>query len=417
MKKVVCVLMIMVMMFGICGCSRTQYEPVAKPVIGDGETYAYEEVELDDEFKSSTADFALELFRQTYKNGENSLVSPVSVLLALGMTANGANGDTLKEFEELLGQELTLNELNRYYATYKNMLAGTKKDGCTIANSIWVRDWSGLVVKEEFIKKNTTFYNAEIYKAAFDKSTVYDVNYWVSENTNGLIREIIKDEINPEIMMMLINALVFEGEWNKPYYENSVYDTDFTNINGEIETVEGMHGTEYSYIEDYNTKGFVKEYKNGYKCVIFLPNEDEDFDEYVASFSGEKYLNLINNISDDNVITMLPKFKYAYETNLNKTLQDMGLKSAFEPGKADFSGMFEANDQLDKMWISDVIHKTYIEMGEKGTKAAAVTAVMVAGNGAPMKDKEVICDRPFVYAIVDGETMLPVFIGSVSIIS
>lgn len=416
MKKVICALTVVCMLLSLCGCTRTPYEIQATPVTGEGETYEYVETNPDDKFKSFTADFAMELFTRTYKEGENSLVSPVSVLLCLGMVGNGAAEDTLKEFETVLGQELTMKELNQYYATYRKMLIETSNGDLSIANSIWIRDLTKFVVKEEFIKKNETYYNAQIYKAAFDGTTVNDINHWVKENTNDLIPRII-NELPANAMMVLMNALVFEGEWGKPYYENQVHNTEFTNANGRIENIEGMYGEESFYIEDENTKGFIKGYKSGYSFVAFLPKEDVNFDEYVTSFTGEKYLNLVNNRQFASVDTMLPKFKYSYETILNQTMMDMGLKNAFDSEKADFSGMFEANDEVNKLWISDVIHKTYIEVAEKGTKAAAVTTVIMEGNSMPQERKEVICDRPFVYAIVDGETMLPVFIGAISTIS
>ena len=128
---------------------------------------------------------------------------------------------------------------------------------------------------------------------------------------------------------------------------------------------------------------------------------------------------LVNNIQNEKTFTIIPKFTYDYEIKLNQTLMDMGISSAFDPKTADFSGMYEENDYVNDVHISDVIHKTHIEMGEKGTKAAAVTAVIMknGATAAPEEPKEVICDRPFVYAIVDGSTMLPVFIGSISTIS
>lgn len=416
MKKVICTLLVVCMLVGLCGCTKTPYESKAEKVPCPVDPYIYDEVDLNDNFKNVTADFSMELFGRTYKEGENSLVSPLSVMLCLGMVGNGVAEDTLKEFEAVLGQELTMEDLNLYYATYRNMLMETSKGDLSIANSIWIRDVSEFVVKTEFTKKNMTYYDAQIYKAPFDGTTVNDINNWVKDNTNGMIPGII-DELSPEAMMVLLNALAFEGEWVVPYYETQVNDTDFTNIQGKIETVEGMYGTERVYIEDENTTGFIKNYKNGFSFVVFLPDEDVDFDEYVAAFTGEKYLNLVNNAENVSVDTMLPKFKYSYEASLNKTMMDMGIKSAFDSAKADFSEMFEANDALNRLYISEVIHKTYIEVGEKGTKAAAVTAVIMDGNSMPLENKKVICDRPFVYAIVDGSTMLPVFIGSISTIS
>ena len=417
MKKVICVLMVVCMLVGLCGCTKTPYEVVARQITGDEETLEYVETNPDDKFKDATADFAAELFARTYAEGKNTLVSPVSVMLCLGMVANGASEDTLKEFEEVLGQDITMEELNQYYATYRKMLVNGSNKSVSIANSIWIKDWEKFVVKEDFVKKNETFYGAEIYQAPFDRTTVNDINHWVNENTNGMIPSII-NELSEDDLMVLINALAFEGEWVKPYYSDQVRDYNFTNINGKVEIADSLRCYEYAYIEDENTVGFVKDYTNGYKLVVFLPDKDVNFNEYVTSFTGEKYLELVNNIQHEKTFTIIPKFTYDYEIKLNQTLMDMGISSAFDYKTADFSRMYEENEEVKDVCISEVIHKTHIELGEKGTKAAAVTAVVMKNAGAaPEEPKEVICDRPFVYAIVDGETMLPVFIGSVSTIS
>lgn len=418
MKKVICTLMVVCMLVGLCGCTKTPYEVAARQITCDDENLVYVETNPDDEFKNATADFAAELFASTYEEGKNTLVSPVSVMLCLGMVANGASEDTLKEFEVALGQELTMEELNRYYATYRKMLVDSSEKSVSIANSIWINNWEKFVVKEDFIKKNETFYDAQIYQAPFDATTVTDINHWVKENTNGMIPSVI-DDLPPDSLMVLVNALAFEGDWVKPYYSDQVGDFNFINGNGQVEEGKGLGSYEYGYIEDENTVGFVKDYTNGYKLVVFLPDEDVDFDEYVTSFTGEKYLGLVDGIQEVKTFTLIPKFTYDYEIKLNQTLIDMGISSAFDPKTADFSGMYEENKDVKDVHISEVIHKTHIELGEKGTKAAAVTAVIMKNDGAVAFEecKEVICDRPFVYAIVDGSTMLPVFIGSISTIS
>ena len=418
MKKVICALLFVSMLVSLCGCTKTPYEAKAKQIVGCCDYIDFEEKLPDEKFKSVTADFAMELFTRTYKEGENSLVSPVSVMFCLGMVGCGASEDTLEEFEAVLGQELTMDELNQYYATYKSMLIETSNEDLSIANSIWVRDLAELNVKTEFIRKNETYYKAQIYQAPFDGTTVKDINHWVNENTKGMIPTVI-NELPPDALMVLVNALAFEGEWVKQYESTQVGDMIFNSANGKTADVKGLRGFEYAYIEDDNTTGFMKEYTNGYKLVVFLPDEGVDFEEYVTSFTGEKYLGLIHSVKDEETFTLIPKFTYDYEVNLNNTLEDMGLTTAFDYKTADFSAMYEENEYVSDVYISEVIHKTHIELGEKGTKAGAVTAVVMT-NGAtagPPDYKKVICDRPFVYAIVDGETRLPVFIGSISTIS
>ena len=247
----------------------------------------------------------------------------------------------------------------------------------------------------------------------FDGETLKDVNGWVNQNTDGMIKKII-NEISPGTMMMLINAVAFDAEWAKPYEKDDVEDVNFTDENGNVTKVRGMYDSLYSYLEDEDTVGFIKDYAEGYRFVVMLPkDENSDINEYIASLTGAKYMNLVNNEQTVKVNTMLPKFSYESSFNLNRTLNDMGIKDAFDMENADFSNIFEKNEVIENLYISDVLHKTYIEVAERGTRAGAATAVIVKDNGVALEEtKKVICDRPFVYAIVDEVNMLPIFIGA-----
>jgi serpin B len=226
-----------------------------------------------------------------------------------------------------------------------------------------------------------------------------------------MIEEIIK-EFNGAELMMLIKAIVFEVEWESIYYENMVWDTDFTTASGDVSTVQGMYSEERTYLKDENTQGFIKDYRGNYQLVALLPDEDVDIDTYVKEFTAEKYFELLDGKQEAKVDAMLPKFQYEYSVSMVSTLKKMGMEVAFDPNNADFTNMAECDRNI---YIGDVIHKTYIEMAEKGTKAAAVTAVIMDGNTMmPMEEiKEVHLDRPFMYMIIDERTKLPLFVGVV----
>lgn len=374
----------------------------------------------DSDFISSQMSFSVNLFKECYKdnNGENMLISPLSAIPALAMTANGANEATLKGMEEVLGGGMPIDSLNKYLKTYLGNLKSTDKDEFQMhmANSIWFRDDAErLTVEKEFLQTNQSYYGSEIYKASFDDSTVNEINGWVKENTHGMIDSIIQ-KLKPEDIMCLINALAFEAEWLDPYTTDQIHESAFTNADGKETTVEMMHSEENVYLLDNNATGFLKSYKGGkFSFGALLPNEGVSVEEYISSLTAESLLKTLTvNKVDCPVFAAIPKFKYDYSTELTEPLKNMGMADAFDAGSADFSKL--GKSQNGNIYISTVLQKTFIQVDEKGTKAGAATVVMIA-DGCAIADpepKSVVLDRPFVYMIVDNETGLPVFLGAVN---
>ena len=370
-----------------------------------------ETVELSEQFLRSTADFSIDLFKQSYTKGENSLVSPTSVYLALGMTANGAAGNTLKEFETLLGKyNLNIGHLNSYYNSLARKLATVESGKVSIANSIWYRNDERLDVKTDFLQANADYYNAAAYKADFDsEQTVKDINGWVKNNTGNLIDKII-DKINPNTIMYLINAVYFEDKWEKSYAKEQVRKGSFQLADGTKKSVDFMYSEEEGYLKDSNAQGFIKPYKNGkYSFVALLPNEGVSIDSYVASLSGESFINLLKNKSRDKVSAALPKFKSEYTIKLVEPLKKLGLEECFSDTKANFTKM--ATSKEGAIFIGDVLHKTFITVDDEGTKAGAVTKVEMQVKSVQLTHM-ITLNRPFVYAIIDNETKLPLFMGT-----
>jgi serpin B len=360
------------------------------------------------DFTSSMADFSIELFKKSITDKENSLVSPLSVMLALAMTANGADSGTLSQMEKLLGGDIPLTDLNGYLYSYVKELPSEDKSKLNIANSIWFRDI--LQVKPDFLQKNADYYNAQAYKSAFDAQTLQDINNWVESSTDGMIDSII-NEINADDMLYLINAVVFDAEWQTPYDDYTVREGDFTDINGEVRNVDFMHSDQYKYLDDGMATGFIKPYYGGnYSFAALLPNEDITIEAYIESLTGSGFIKTIENAEDIVVYASMPKFEYEYEIKMKEALKILGMPDAFYEDKADFTNMAVSSD--GNIYIGEVLHKTYISVDELGTKAGAVTAVLAMGGGAPLDHKIVRLDRPFVYAIIDNATNLPVFIGT-----
>ncbi len=395
------------MLFFITGCSpKIQGENLMKDVQTDDVSIT----RVSDVDSSLLTDFAVRLFQASIEEGENTLISPLSVMSALAMTANGAKKDTLSQMESVLG--MSTDELNKHLYSYINALPQGENYKLNLANSIWFTDDERFTVKEGFLQINADYYGADIYKSPFDNTTLKDINNWVKDKTEDMIPEIL-DKIPQNAVMYLINALAFEAEWANIYKENQVRDGVFTLENGTTQGVTFMYGEESSYLEDDNAFGFLKYYQDGkYAFVALLPKENVSVSEYVKSLDGEYLNRLLENPLETTVSTAIPKFETEYSTEMSEVLSEMGMPDAFDKDKANFVGLGTSTG--GNIYINRVLHKTFISVAEKGTKAGAATVVEAVKECAVAMEepKIVYLDRPFVYMLIDCEYNIPFFIGS-----
>lgn len=361
---------------------------------------------------AALTDFAVRLLRTSTAGGDEVLISPLSVICALAMTMNGAEGETLAEMEGVLG--LSKDELNSYLYTYLNRLPKSEKYKISVANSIWFTDDEQFCVNNSFLQSNANYYSAEIYKTPFNRSTLHDINRWVKDETDGMIPKII-ESIPEEAVMYLVNALAFEATWESIYKENQVRNGTFTTEDGATENVKMMYDEVYSYLEDGYASGFIRYYKQRrYAFVAMLPNEGVSLAEYISTLDGESLYETLSNPSHETVKTAIPKFDGEYSADLSEILKSLGMTNAFDPDFAEFGGV--GTYYVDgNVYISKVLHKTFISVSERGTRAGAATVVEMGGNaaaGPPEEPKVVYLDRPFVYMLIDCETNTPFFIGT-----
>lgn len=372
----------------------------------------------DDKFTKSQFEFYAKLFKACVKERKNEsvFISPLSVQLALAMTGNGASGETKKQMEKLLGGTIPLDELNEYLYFYVNSLASDDEYKVKIANSIWLRDdESRLQAEKDFLQKCCDYYSAEVFKAPFDSQTVKDMNSWVSDKTDGMIKEII-DKISSESIMFLLNGVMFDAVWDEPYMDGVVSSGTFTSVSGEQRIVNMMPSGENIYLEDENATGFMKDYKDGkYAFAALLPDENININDYVESLTGEKISAILGNAKNEMVSVKIPQFTCEFNMSLKDVLSDMGMEQAFDEKAADFSKMAKSSE--GNIFIGDVFHKTFITVDERGTKAGAVTKVEVKDTAAPTQLRQVFLDRPFVYMIIDKTNNLPIFMGVLADIS
>ncbi|HRR76365.1 MAG TPA: serpin family protein [Ruminococcus sp.] len=376
-------------------------------------------VEFEDEFLLGQTKFALDFLKHSLKENDNTLISPYSATHALAMTANGAKGETQKSIEKVLCDGVSIDKLNQYLYTQSQNEKPTSRYDTTVvnnANSIWIRP--DIDVDPDFINKNVTYLGSQIFSSPMDRSTAEDVNQWVNNKTHEMIPSLLDPDIfeqTDRMAMLLVNALAFEGKWADEF--SDAVDGKFTASDGKVQDAQMMHSDGKVYLCDDNATGFKKSYMGGYYFAALLPNEGITVDEYINGLDAEKLRSILTKPQYTSVNYTMPKFKFDDSISMKDMLEEMGMEPAFDKETADFTDM-TTDDH--KMFISDVLQKTHIEVDEKGTRAAAATVVLLADNTAmdpPEEPKNVILDRPFVFAIVDSNTDLPIFMGTVKNLS
>lgn len=407
MKRFLCLTLALLFFALPLSACQSKAEDLTKNVLPAPRT----DVALSPAGSEAATDFALRLFLSAAEDGKNTLISPLSVLTALSMTANGAAGETRTQMEAVLG--MPVNELNGWIAAYRQSLPEATGYKLSMANSIWVRDDGLFHPKDAFLRDTVDYYGAEVYKAPFDAGTVRDVNRWVAEKTDGMIKQVL-DGIPAEALMYLINALAFDAEWADVYKETAVREGVFTREDGVKEPAEMMYSGEHRYMENDAFTGFLKYYKDQkYAFAALLPKEGLSLSEALSTLRGEEVTALLSEAKFTTVRAAIPKFQTEYAVELSGVLSHMGMTDAFSPSLADFSAMgtFPGAD----LFLSRVLHKTFIQVDERGTKAGAVTVVEVMPtSAAPSAEPKVVyLDRPFLYMLIDTETNLPFFIGTV----
>jgi serpin B len=365
----------------------------------------------EEQLIESDNSFGLKLFREVHQGeevGANIFLSPLSVAMALGMVYNGADGTTLEAMQETLElQGLSIDDVNDSYRSLIDLLANLDSSvQFTLANSIWIRE--NFPVEQDFIDVNIEHFDAEVATLDFDDPGAPGIiNSWVDDKTNGRISEIV-DAIAPEIIMFLINAIYFKGNWTTQFDPDRTAPGVFTLADGGTVQVPMMtHGGEAELRSYYDEGVLVADLPYGgkaYSMTIVLPDRGRDIDSLVASIDAATWQGWIDGLLAAEMEVYLPKFTLEYEIELNEALKALGMEIAFDELNADFSRI---NDQA-QLFISKVKHKTFVDVNEEGTEAAAVTSVEVGVTSAPMA---VRVDRPFLFAIRERFSGTILFIG------
>jgi len=353
--------------------------------------------------------FGLDLFRMItiqQEENKNTMISPVSISLALAMTYNGAVGSTKEAMEETLGlQGLTTKEINQSYQELMEALVSVdSKVTLEIANSIWYRE--SYEVRQEFIDVNRKYYNAEVSGLDFNNSGASEtINQWVSNHTRGKISEIIQ-YIPSNALMYLVNALYFNGKWKYQFDPDETSGKPFYLEDGAQKQVDMMHiENAFKYHRGDHFRALEMPYGRGnFSMVCLLPDANYGIENLIAGLSQETWNNMVNGFSKKNVELEFPRFKFDYKKKLKEMLCQLGMEVVFTD-QADFSSI----NPNGGLCISDVVHKTYLEVDEKGTEAAAVTVVEMVNTTSA--GNMIRFNRPFVFAIREISTNTIIFIG------
>jgi serine protease inhibitor len=368
------------------------------------------------EVVNQTNSFGFDFFKkvQELSGGDHNLmVSPLSVSMALGMARNGAAGATLDSINVALRMagmtETDINESFKYIlATFSSLDPMVK---LSIANSIWYRNTFS--VEQNFITTNQDYLNAQVKPLDFsDPESVSTINNWCSSNTNQLIPKIIAS-IPPDMVMYLINAVYFKGQWKYTFDKAQTTSKPFYLYGGSAVEVPTM--LQHAGLRYYSDKQFeVVElpYNQGnFNMEVLLPSAGYAIDDIIVQLSQENWNNWSRQLNAKDIQIELPKFKFKYnEGGMIPILSAMGMSIAFDPYNADFTRI-NSNGGL---YISDIKHKTYIETNEEGTEAAAVTSVGVGVTSVnPNEPYNLLINKPFVFFINEKATGSILFIGTV----
>jgi len=369
---------------------------------------------LDSNFAMSNNQFGFDLFAEVRQQNPDSniFISPTSINLALLMAYNGAEGDTKAAIAQTLHlSSEDLDNINQNSAALMETLENLDENvQLTIANSLWTRQ--GIELKPDFLDRVSQFYNARAESLDFDDpSAVETINNWVADRTNDKIDGII-DRISPDNILFLINAIYFKGNWTVPFPEARTSDRPFTLADGSQKQHPLMSVTDdFDYLETETFQAVFLPYGEGkLGFYIFLPQENTSLAEFYADLNAENWQNWTQQLTRQRGTVALPKFKLEYGLSLNPILQNLGMAIAFDANAADFSGLQEPPPSLA---IDEVKHKSFIEVNEAGTEAAASTSVGVTATSVPVEEFEMTVDRPFGAAIADTETGTILFFGSI----
>lgn len=369
------------------------------------------ELSLSEELLISAGnDFAFRFLDQIFRASPDSnlFLAPLSASMALGMTINGAAGSTFDEMRDVLGLgTMDQGEINEGYMDLTTLLLGldpTVELG--IGNSIWYR--SGFSVRADFLERTQAFFGAQATEMNFSASSAVEIiNAWVREATRGRIKEIVEPPIHPATVMFLINAVYFKGSWTHRFPKSKTSEAPFTGEDGQVSPVSLMELVDtFPYAETQSYQALDLPYGGGaFSMTLLLPKEGLPIEDLVSSLNPERWTQIVQSLADMEGTVHLPRFRMEWGRELKEDLEAMGMQVPFGP-EADFSRLADQGG----LYISEVIHKTFVDVDEEGTEAAGVTSVEIRETSIP-EHFFFRADRPFLFVIRERISQTILFAG------
>lgn len=404
-----------VVLIGVLGCSQVNdsTSALAQSRPPESESPSLKKtVNPDTKVVAANTKFGFKLFSEVLKNdsSENIFVSPSSVAIALAMTYNGASGSTQQAMAKALElQGMSLEEINSSNAAFKALLENSDSVQLTIANSLWANKDTSF--KREFIQTNRQFYQAKVTNLDFkDSGAPGIVNNWVNNNTRGKINKIV-ETIEPSQVLFLINAIYFKGNWKYEFDKKETAQYPFNLLSGKQKQHQMMSRTgNYKYLENEQFQAVSLPYGKDGKIsfYVFLPKQNSNLKAFYQNLNADNWEKWMTQFNKQEGFIRLPRFKMDYDVTLNDALTTLGMGEAFS-SKANFSSMGK------NLALSQVKHKTFVEVNEEGTEAAAATSVGIVATSAVEQPKpfRMIVERPFFCAVRDNQTGSVLFMGSI----
>ncbi len=404
-----------VVLFSVLGCSQVESNKsaLAQSGLPQPETPLQKKtLKTDKKIVESSNKFGFKLFSEVLKNDKanNVFISPSSVAIALAMTYNGASGLTQQAMAKTLElQGMNLSEINSSYAAALKQLLDNPdaKVQLNIANSLWANQ--NFSFQPDFLQRTQDFYKAKVSNLNFqDAAASSIINNWVKENTSGKITEIV-ETVRPNDVLFLINAIYFKAKWSKEFDKSQTAPFYITSGRQKQHPMMSQNG-DYRYYENKEFQAVSLPYgKDGkFSFYIFLPKQNSNLNAFYQNLNAENWEKWMTQFNQQKGFIRLPRFKTDYEVTLNDALKSLGMEEAFSR-KANFSGMGK------NLAISEVKHKSFVEVNEEGTEAAAATSVGIVVTSLREEPEpfRMIVDRPFFSAIRDNQTGNVLFMGSI----
>lgn len=386
----------------MAGCTVETTGPIEDP-----RPFTVRELEVS---AANTA-FGLGLFQELHAAVEkpNLLVSPLSVSMALGMTMNGAEGETYDAMRAALGfGALPEDEVNAAYAgLIAQLRARDRKVEFRLANSVWYR--GGFPIEQPFLDAVRETFDADVRDLDFSApSAPATISGWAEDATGGRIKDLIR-QIDPLEVLFLVNAVYFKAPWTQPFNEHGTHDAPFHLEGGSTVTAPRMsQDARYLHFQNDDVVGVELLYADSaFSMVVLMPADGRTLDDLVEELTPSQWQQWLDAMQPGRIQLMVPKFRFTWGDRLNDALRELGMGVAFDPSLADFDRITRARDDL---YISRVEHKSFIDVHELGTEAAAATAVGVSVTSAP---PSIEFDRPFVFAIRERGSGTLLFMGRV----